>query len=99
MEFKQLEMLVAVAEERSIARAAERVFRTPPAVSMALAKLEEEIGADLFRRAGRSVELTTVGRALSEYARKLLALRDEAAAQFRSWRDLPCSSQVSSTSN
>lgn len=98
MEFKQLEMLVAVADERSLIRAAERVFRTQPAVSMALAKLEDEIGADLFSRAGRSLELTAVGTMMVEYARKLLALRDEAAEQISSWRDGSCS-RVSSTSN
>ncbi len=81
MEFKQLEMLVAAAEERNLVRAAERVLRTQPAVSMALARLEEELGSLLFRRIrGRGLELTPVGEALCHYARKLLALRDEAHA-------------------
>ncbi len=50
MELMQLRMLVAVVEESSIQKAAERVFRTAPAVSMALRKLEVEIGASLFDR-------------------------------------------------
>lgn len=50
MELMQLRMLVAVVEESSIQEAAERVFRTAPAVSMALRKLEVEIGASLFDR-------------------------------------------------
>ncbi len=79
MEFKQLEMLVAAAEERNLVRAAERVLRTQPAVSMALARLEEELGSVLFHRVrGRGVELTPVGERFCHYARKLLALRDEA---------------------
>lgn len=81
MEFKQLEMFVAVAEERSIIRAAAKVFRTQPAVSMALAKLEQEIGSYLFHRSReRRFHLTTVGEVLHDYAKRMLALRDEAAA-------------------
>ena len=80
MEFKQLEIFVAVAEERSTIRAAERVFRTQPAVSMALAKLEQEIGSCLFHRSrGNRFQLTRSGELLHEYAKRLLALRDEAA--------------------
>ncbi|HYS55915.1 MAG TPA: LysR family transcriptional regulator [Thermoanaerobaculia bacterium] len=80
MEFKQLEMFVAVAEERSMMRAAERVFRTQPAVSMALAKLEQEIGSCLFQRSRQGgFQLTAAGRVLWDYAKRMLALRDEAA--------------------
>jgi DNA-binding transcriptional LysR family regulator len=80
MEFKQLEMFVAVAEERSINRAAQKVFRTQPAVSMALSKLEREIGSCLFHRSReRRFHLTHIGEVLHEYAKRMLALRDEAA--------------------
>ncbi|MGH9456875.1 MAG: LysR family transcriptional regulator [Thermoanaerobaculia bacterium] len=79
MEFKQLEMFVAVAEERSVIRAARRVFRTQPAVSMALAKLEQELGSPLFHRSReRGFQLTGVGEILHDYAKRMLALRDEA---------------------
>ena len=79
MEFKQLEMFVAVAEQRSISRAAERVFRTQQAVSMAVAKLEQEVGDRLFhRRPPRQFELTGTGKLLWKYASQLLKLRDEA---------------------
>jgi DNA-binding transcriptional LysR family regulator len=80
MEFKQLEILVAVAEEKSVLRAAARVFRTQPAVSMALAKLEREIGSCLFHRSReRRFHLTKAGEVLHAYAKRMLALRDEAA--------------------
>ncbi len=80
MEFKQLEMLVAVADERSVMRAAERVFRTQPAVSMALAKLEQELGSSLFRRSREhGFQLTAAGELLCDYAKRMLALRDEAS--------------------
>lgn len=74
----QLEMLVAAVEEGSIQAAAERVFRTQPAVSIALRKLEEELGAAIFDRTHRrKYELTESGRVLYEHARRMLALRDE----------------------
>ena len=77
MEFKQLEMFVALADERHVQRAAERVFRTQPAVSMAMAKLEEEVGLSLFVRSER-FRMTPSGEILYAYARQLLELREEA---------------------
>jgi len=81
MEFKQLEMFVAVAEEQSVQRATERVFRSQPAVSMAIAKLEEEVGSPLFHRTrSEHFRLTDVGQVLYRYAKRMIDLRDEAAA-------------------
>jgi DNA-binding transcriptional LysR family regulator len=53
MELMQLEMFVAVVEEGSVRAAAERVFRTQPAVSIAVSKLEREFEAPLFDRSKR----------------------------------------------
>jgi DNA-binding transcriptional LysR family regulator len=79
MEFMQLEMFVSVVDESSVCRAAERVHRTQPAVSIALRKLEEEIGAPLFDKANRQdIKLTETGEILYEYALRLLNLRNEA---------------------
>jgi DNA-binding transcriptional LysR family regulator len=84
MEFKQLEMFVGVAEERSVQRAAARVFRTQAAVSMAIAKLEDEAGRPLFVRSRREpFRLTDVGETFYRYAKRLIELRDEAAATWR----------------
>ena len=84
MEFNQLEMFVGVAEEHSVQRAAVRVFRTQAAVSMAIAKLEYEAGRPLFVRSRREpFRLTEVGQAFYRYAKRLLELRDEAAATWR----------------
>jgi DNA-binding transcriptional LysR family regulator len=81
MELMQLEMFVAAAEEPSLQRAAERVFRTQPAVTIALHKLEEEVGAPLFDRSNRgSATLTDAGRLLYDYAQRILGSRDEALA-------------------
>ena len=79
MELMQLEMLVAVVEEQSFLRAAERVFRTQPAVSIGIQKLEAKVGAPLLDRSSRRPgRLTPAGERLYEYARKILGLRDEA---------------------
>jgi DNA-binding transcriptional LysR family regulator len=78
MEFQQLEMFAAIVEEGSVRRASERVFRTAPAVSIALKKLEEEIGAPLFNRSDRNTnELTAAGTLLYSYATRILNLRRE----------------------
>ncbi|MEX6504892.1 LysR substrate-binding domain-containing protein [Jiella sp. M17.18] len=74
---------VAICETGNFSRAAERVFRTPSAVSLQVKKLEEIAGRELFRRETRSVELTGDGEHLLGYARKLLRLNDEAMAFFR----------------
>src|SRR5437868_9655812 len=84
MDFMQLEMFVAMVEESNFHKAAERVFRTQPALSMALRKLEQELGAPLFDRTNRSdYALTDSGEALYDYARRLLNLRDEALTSLR----------------
>jgi DNA-binding transcriptional LysR family regulator len=84
MEIMQLEMFVAVVEERSFLRAAERVFRTQPAVSIGLRKLEARIGIPLLDRSHRrSGQLTAAGEILYEYASRILALRDEALSALK----------------
>ncbi|MBI3650051.1 MAG: LysR family transcriptional regulator [Acidobacteria bacterium] len=79
MEFMQLEMFVTVVEESSVGRAAARVHRTQPAVSIAMKKLEDEIGTPLFDKSNRQdIKLTQAGEMLFEYALRLLQLRSEA---------------------
>ncbi len=85
MELMQLEMFVAVVEEGSVHAAAERVFRTQPAVSMAIRKLEDRIGSPLFDRTKRhDYLLTPAGEVLYSYATRLLNLRNEAVAAIES---------------
>jgi DNA-binding transcriptional LysR family regulator len=89
MDFVQLEMFVATAEARGVQRAAERVYRTQPAVSMAIRKLEAEIGAPLFDRANRGAyTLTAAGELLYAHAKKLLALRDDAFSDIKELHEL-----------
>src|SRR5258708_35999166 len=78
MELMQLEMFVAVVEERSVQRAADRVSRTQPAVSIAVRKLEEDIGTLLLDRSRRrDYRLTRAGQLLYEYASQMIGLRNE----------------------
>jgi DNA-binding transcriptional LysR family regulator len=84
MEFQQLEMFAAMVEEGSFSGAAERVFRTAAAVSIALAKLEGEFGVPLFDRSDRHhPQLTQPGRLFYSYARRILELRQEATAAIK----------------
>ncbi len=86
MELTQLEFFVKVVEEGSFSKAAERVFRTQPAVSIAIRRLEEEVGAPLFDRAERTPRLTEAGHVLHDYALRILQLREqarEAVAELR----------------
>ncbi|HUK88761.1 MAG TPA: LysR family transcriptional regulator [Blastocatellia bacterium] len=79
MDLMQLEMFVATVEEGNFRRAADRVFRTQPAVSMALKKLQEEFGVALFERSGRGASIPSeAGNTLYQYAKRMLHLREEA---------------------
>ena len=80
MDLGQLETFLAVAEERSFSRAAQRLHRTQPAISQVIRKLEAQVGETLFDRAARDGSLTAAGELLREYALRLLALRREAAS-------------------
>ena len=73
MELRQLEYVVAVAEEANFTRAAGRVHVAQPAVSAQIARLERELGEPLFDRGKREVRLTAAGSALLPHARAALA--------------------------
>ncbi|MCI5073081.1 LysR family transcriptional regulator [bacterium] len=77
MEFHDLEVFVVVTQEKSFSRAAKKIFRTQPAVSLAIRRLEEEMGGAVFDRASKEPILTDIGRILYEYARELLNLRNQ----------------------
>ena len=77
-----LRTFVAIAETGNFSTAAEVVFRTPSAVSMQVKKLEEQLGTVLFLRDARSVSLTEGGETLLGYARRMIALSNEAVSRF-----------------
>ena len=68
----------AVAEQLSFRKAAEELYLTQPAVSLQIKALEEDLGVQLFDRAGSRISLTAAGTALREYAQRVHALLIEA---------------------
>ncbi|EUB87023.1 putrescine utilization regulator PtrR [Pseudomonas sp. GM30] len=80
MEFSQLRIFQAVAEEGSITRAAERLHRVPSNLSTRLKQLEEQLGVELFVRERQRLQLSPAGKVLLDYTGKLFALRDQASA-------------------
>jgi DNA-binding transcriptional LysR family regulator len=77
MDLAELNVFLTVARERSFSRAAQKLFRTQPAVSIAVRKLEESVGEPLFARGARSGHLTDAGKLLASYAERMLNLRQE----------------------
>ncbi|MBP2549210.1 DNA-binding transcriptional LysR family regulator [Neorhizobium galegae] len=77
-----LRTFVAIAETGNFSTAAEAVLRTPSAVSMQIKKLEEQLRTTLFLRDARSVSLTQHGEMLLSYARRMIALSNEAVSRF-----------------
>ncbi len=78
MDLRALEVFCKIVELRSFSRAAEAVLLTQPTVSGHIKALETELGLRLLDRAGKTVAPTRAGEILYEYARRVLALREEA---------------------
>jgi len=83
VEFSQLRIFQAVAEEGSITRAAERMNRVPSNLSTRLKQLEEQLGVELFIRERQRLQLSPAGKVLLDYTSRLLALRNEAEAAVK----------------
>ncbi len=88
MDINQLEVFLAVAQEKSFSRAAESLHRTQPAVSQAIRRLETELGEALFDRSSKDGTLTAAGRVLLDFAQQMMNLRHHAHSAIRELRDL-----------
>ncbi len=75
MDFDQLETFLEVARLSSFSRAAEKRFRTQPAISAQIRALEEEIGARILDRSGGKVSITAAGKLFQKYAEETLEAR------------------------
>jgi LysR family hydrogen peroxide-inducible transcriptional activator len=78
MELHQLRYFVAVAEQGSFTRAAERCFVSQPSLSQQVINLEKELGQPLIERLGRMIRLTDAGKSFYERAVRILGAVDEA---------------------
>jgi len=79
MNLHHLELFLAVGEEGSVTRGADRVAVSQPAVSRAIADLEAALGERLFDRGPKGVTLTEAGLVLMDYAKRIFGLEREAA--------------------
>lgn len=87
MELYSLRVFQMVATEKSFSRAAEKLLRTQPAVSLAVQRLEHEIGEKLIDRSGKELLLTDAGRIVSDYARRFDNLHHELNNALTEMRD------------
>ena len=82
-----LQVFLTVATEKSFSRAAEKLLRTQPAVSLALQRLEQELGEKLIDRSGKDLILTDAGRTVLDYARRFQSLQQELDNSLAELRD------------
>jgi len=94
LNYKHLRYFWMVARSGSIAKAAEQLHLTPQSISGQLTEFAETLGVDLFRRAGRRLELTETGNRILRHAEDIFSagdallevVRDQAATQMNTFR-------------
>lgn len=79
-----IEYVIAIAEEGSLNKAAEKLFISQPALSQRLKKLEDELGTELFRRENSGLVITDAGRVYINGGRSILQIKQEAMAKLSS---------------
>lgn len=87
MDLHVLQVFRAVANEKSFSRAAAKLNRTQPAVSLAIQRLEAEVGEPVIDRSGKDVRLTDAGTVILDYARRIENLRDDLGMALAELRD------------
>ena len=88
VDLSELKVFLTVAAERSFSRAANKLYRTQPAISQTIQRLEGDLGERLFDRSSKDAKLTEAGRLLEDYARRLTRLAEETEGAVRELRDL-----------
>lgn len=87
MELYPLKVFLAVANEKSFSRAGEKLLRTQPAISLAVQRLESQLGEKLLDRSGKDLLLTDAGRIVLDYARRFENLERELETSLSELRD------------
>lgn len=83
MDIRHVKYFLAIAEERSISRAAKKLYISQPPLSQQLKALEEELGVRLFERTTRSLEITDAGRVFRERALQIVELMDSTVREVK----------------
>jgi DNA-binding transcriptional LysR family regulator len=86
MDYRHLQLLIALDEHRNLARVAERFNVTPPAISKSLREIEEELDAQLFDRGPRGVTPTVLGACMIRHARTVIAELANASNELRAMK-------------
>src|SRR5579864_2525302 len=87
MELHSLQVFLAVATEKSFSRAAEKLLRTQPAISLAIQRLEQMLGEKLIDRSAKDLMLTDAGKIVLEYARRFENLQGDLENALAELRD------------
>jgi DNA-binding transcriptional LysR family regulator len=87
MELRQLEYFVAVAGELNFSRAAQRIHVVQSALSASVARLEKELGVELFDRSKRQIMLTAPGEVFLQHAREVIHTAQRAQSSVADYRD------------
>src|SRR6266404_1771878 len=87
MEMHPLRVFLTVANEKSFSRAAEKLLRTQPAISLSIQRLEAELGEKLIDRSAKDLLLTDAGKIVLEYARRFANLQGDLENALAELRD------------
>ncbi len=87
MELHAIRVFLTVATEKSFSRAAKKLLRTQPAISLAVQRLESELGEKLIDRSGKELLLTDAGKIVFEYARRFETLEGDMGNALTEMRD------------
>ncbi|MCL4466531.1 MAG: LysR family transcriptional regulator [Chloroflexi bacterium] len=95
----QLRVFIAVAERGNFTRAADDLYMTQPSVSAVVAKLEQTVGQTLFEQIGKRIYLTQAGETMLDYAKRIVALSEEAATALDEGKEVGAGRLLMGASN
>lgn len=88
MDFERLNAFQAVVREKSFSKAAQKLFKTQPAISQAIRALEEELGERLLLRQGRTIQMTQAGRILFEHVQQAFEALEQGRTRIEALKGL-----------
>ena len=85
--FRDYRYILTIAEEKSISKAAEKLFLSQPSLSLALTKIEENLGVKLFDRSSKGMRLTKYGEVYVDAAQHILGINDTMLSAFKDMKE------------